>query len=160
MNEFSSTLSVFYAIIVLGVGTVKKVLIMKRRLFTLVSVVMLGCILLSCSKNDDSSSKSESSVSKNPLAGTLWEEDDSVPLRMEFSSYGTVRVWGNYASEGTGSYTVSGNTVTFSSLSTTTSYHSELEYKSGTFTGNTILLNIKETFKGSSSNLQLRLYKK
>ena len=133
---------------------------MKRTLFVLVCAVMFGGILSSCTKNDDSSSKKENTVSKNPLVGTLWEEDDSAPLRVEFSDYGIVRVWGNYASEGTGSYKVSGSTVTFSSLSTDTSYHATLKYRSGTFTSNTLVLNIEEIFNGSTRDMQLRLYKK
>ena len=126
----------------------------------LVGIIVLSGFLLSCNKTDDSGSKNENSVSENPLAGTLWEEDDDAPLRMEFTGLRTVKVWGNYAKEGNGTYTVSGNTVFFTSLSTTTAYHSTLEYQSGSFTSNTILLNVKETFKGSSTSSQIRLYKK
>ena len=74
---------------------------------------MLCGFLLSCSKGDEGEK-----VVQNPLAGTLWKEGGSVnyPLYMEFIDNSTVAVWGNASSRDTGTYRISGNTVTFSSL--------------------------------------------
>ena len=115
----------------------------------LVGAIMLCGFLLSCSKGDEGEK-----VVQNPLAGTLWEEDDDAPLRIEFIDNSTVAVWGSYQARDYGTYRVSGNKVTFSSLSTDSGYY---EYLSGTFTSNTLIVNYNI---GSLSGYKCYLYKK
>ena len=113
---------------------------------------MLCGLLLSCSKGSE-----DEKVVQNPLAGTLWEEDDDVPLRMEFIDNTTVTVWGNYAKEDTGTYRVSGNTVTFSSLNTTGSGKTTYKYLNGTFSSHRLIVKCENEF---GSQFSYTLYKK
>ncbi len=129
---------------------------MKRHLIILAGVLMLGGTLLSCNKDDSASGNGNntSSVTQNPLADTLWEEDDDTPLRMEFTGYTSVAVWGSYQARDTGSYKISGNRVIFSSLSTDDGWY---EYTDGTFTNNTLIVNYKINGR---SGYKCYLYKK
>ena len=131
-------------------------LIMKRHLIILAVALMLGGTLLSCNKDDSAGSNGNntSSVTQNPLAGTLWEEDDDAPLRIEFIDNSTVAVWGSYQARDYGTYIVSGNTVTFSSLATQDGMY---EYLNGTFTSNTLIVNRNI---GGLSGYKCYLYKK
>jgi hypothetical protein len=119
----------------------------------LVGAIMLCGFLLSCSKGDEGEK-----VVQNPLAGTLWKEGGSVnyPLYMEFIDNSTVAVWGNASSRDTGTYRISGNTVTFSSLYTTGIGAETSEYLNATFTNNTLMLNYKSF---GESGFQCLMYK-
>jgi hypothetical protein len=126
-----------------------KVLIMKRILLMLVGVVMLGCVMSSCSKD-------ESNKQQNPLIGTLWAEDDDAPLRLEFIDATTVSLWGSYQKPDTGTYTVSGNTVTFTGLESEN--YGTYKYISATFTNNSMIVSY--TMSSSPNEIRTRrLYK-
>ena len=159
MNEINSTLSIFYNQPFWELGWRSNNLIMKRHLIILAVALMLGGTLLSCNKDDSAGSNGNntSSVTQNPLAGTLWEEDDDVPLRMEFIDNTTVTVWGNYAKEDTGTYRVSGNTVTFSSLNTTGAGKSTYKYLNGTFSSHRLTVKWEDE---NGSQFSYTLYKK
>lgn len=134
-------------------------LIMKRHLIILAVALMLGGTLLSCNKDDSAGSNGNntSSVTQNPLAGTLWEEDDDTPLHMEFVDNTTVTVWGNFAKEDTGTYRISGNTVTFSSLNTTGSGKTTYKYLNGTFSSHRLTVKWEDE---NGSQFSYTLYKK
>ena len=107
------------------------------------------CCATSCSKGVSSDSP------QNPLVGTLWEEDDDVPLRMEFTTASSVSVWGGYRGTDTGTYKVSGNSIIFTNLETEDGYY---RYISATFTNNTMVVSyyisdLPDVYK-------IRLYKK
>lgn len=118
----------------------------------LVGAIMLCGFLLSCSKGDEGEK-----VVQNPLAGTLWEEDDDTPLHMEFIDNSTVTVWGNFAKEDSGTYRISGNTVTFSSLNTTGLGQATYKYLSGTFSSHRLTVKWENEY---GSQFTYTLYKK
>ena len=106
----------------------------------LVGVVMLGCALMSCSKDDYNDGKGNTTQTKNPLVGTMWVEDGSSPIRLEFTGQNTVTIMAPYQGVDDGTYTISGNTVTFVGLATDNGYY---QYTSATFTNNTMVLTLK-----------------
>lgn len=114
-------------------------------------------ICSSCGKGDD-----EKSVDKNPLAGTLWaEEGKEAPLYIEFIDNTKVRVWGARATDVVGTYRVSGNTITFSSVTTEIGLNTRV-FKNGTFTNNTLMVNFTLAGAGvySPQDITWYLYKK
>lgn len=130
---------------------------MKKIFCLLMATLAVIIVCSSCSKDD------EKPTIKNPLAGTLWEEDDDHPMRIEFINDTQVRVWGALATEDTGTYTISnnGNTVTFSSLITTIGINTR-EYKYGTFTSNTLTVHFTLAGQGvkAPTNVTCYLYKR
>ena len=128
---------------------------------------MVCGLSVSCKPANNEEPKEE-----NPLAGTLWAEDDSAPTYVEFTGENTVSLWGGYKPRCNGTYyIVPGfeDAINFS-LRGSIYYESGTEwvyvFTNGSFTNNTLRINYYEEYYDEDNvfhrtqNHTLTLYKR
>ena len=131
---------------------------MKKQslLITMLLMIATSMAFVSCSEDE---------TSGNPLAGTIWSVDEgyasgsgSYTRYIEFVNESKVKVWETTLWGGTytGTYTISGNNITFSNLR-----DDNYKFINGTYYGNSLKVYLQyDRFGTTSSSTVTRIYKK
>lgn len=134
------------------------------------TAVMVCGLSVSCepANNDEPNEEPKEETPVNPLAGTLWAEEDSAPTYVEFTGDNTVSLWGGYKPRCNGTYyIVPGfeDAINFS-LRGEDVYEFVYVFTNGFFTNNTLRINYYKEYYDEDNvfhrteNHTLTLYKR